>query len=259
MSRVIFNRKIIAAICLTSLLTIFSNSLTMPILANDSNSGDSAEGLPGRRVGGGTRSGTLVAAKPVTALVPEDNQGLTILENPTFYFYVPKTSNSQMLEFVLNDEDGNTIYQKKFSTNGNSGVLGVELPGNGEIQPLEIGKNYRWYFAIVNDPKDRSADTYVNGWIKRVQASPDIVTKLRDLGALERAGVYADNQLWYDAIASLAQLRRSHPNDSAVEAKWKQLLHSLKLDNITQEPLIEYQASVQQSAASGYISGSLSQ
>lgn len=239
MSKTIF-RKVIVGICLTSLLMTFSDSFTKQALADDEK-----EGLPGRRVGGGTRSGALL---PVTALVPENDLGLTIVENPTFFFYIPKTPSPQIVEFVLNDETGDTVYEKKFTTDGNSGVVGIRLPGDSQIKPMQVGKNYRWYFAIVPNVNDRSNDIYVTGWIKRVQFSPNLVSQLKGKDPLARAGAYAANNLWYDALATIAELRRSRPNDPAVEAKWKQLLESVNLEKIAQEPLIESQAPVQQEA-----------
>ena len=203
-------------------------------------------GIPGRRVGGGTRGPEEgLSQKPLVALVPDNNQILTVAETPTFFFYVPKTQTPQMVEFVLSDENDQTIYETKFATKGDSGVIGVSLPANGTIKTLEIGKTYRWYFAIIPPSGDRTADIYVNGSIQRVNPPDTIASQLKNSDPLNRAALYAGNNFWYDAIATVAELRRDRPNDAAVAAKWAELLKTLKLDNIVQEPIVEYRVSKQ--------------
>ena len=241
MSKAIFH-KIVAVICLTSLLSVCTGSFSKQVLANDSNT-ESRDGLPGRRVGGGTRGESL----PIVALVPETSEGLTTLANPTFFFYVPNTTSPKMAELVLNDENGQTVYEKKIALNGNSGVVEISILADGKIKSLEIGKNYRWYFAVVPNANDRTNDIYVTGWIKRVQPSAEVVNQLKYLEPLDRVAVYTRNQLWYDAVATLGELRRSRPNDPAVQARWRELLRSVKLDDtISQQPFLTYQALVQE-------------
>jgi hypothetical protein len=41
-------------------------------------------------------------------------------------------------------------------------------------------------------------------------------------------------------MATLAELRRSRPTDTAVATKWEQLLNSVNLQKLSQEPLISY-------------------
>ncbi|MCL1467484.1 DUF928 domain-containing protein [Argonema galeatum] len=237
--------KAIAAIGLTSTLTLLSYGWPNHVLAQDSS--QERMGIPGRRVGGGTRGPEQgFSEKPLVALVPENNQSLTVAQTPTFFFYVPKTQTSQMVEFVLSDENDQPIYETKFATNGDSGVIGVSLPADSKIKSLEIGKTYRWYFAIIPNSGDRTADIHVDGSIKRVNPDETIASQLKNSDPLDRAAVYASNNFWSDAIAIVAGLRRANPNDGAVAAKWAELLKTLKLDNIAQEPVVEYRVSTQQ-------------
>ncbi|MCL1471533.1 DUF928 domain-containing protein [Argonema antarcticum] len=236
--------KAIAAIGLTSTLTFGSYCWPNHVLAQDSS--QERMGIPGRRVGGGTRGPEQgFSEKPLVALAPENNQSLTVAENPTFFFYVPKTQTPQMVEFVLNDEKGETIDQTTFVTNGDSGVIGVSLSANSKIKSLEIGKTYRWYFAIIPPSGNREADISVDGSIQRVNTPDTIASQLKNANPLDRAALYAGNNFWSDAIATVAELRRDRPNDAAVAAKWAELLKTLKLDNIVQEPVVEYRVSKQ--------------
>lgn len=243
MSKIIFH-KLISAICLGFLLTICSSNLTKQAVAQDSNE-SAREGLPGRRVGGGTRGGQLEVL-PLTALVPESTRIITIAETPTLFFYVPKTESSQVVEFELSDQSGKPIYRTKFNTNGNAGVIGVKVSANGEQKPLEVDKNYSWFFGVVTNPNEPSSTVFVNGSIKRVKPSEALVTELKNKSLLEQADLYIAEKYWSDALYTLAQLRKSNPNDRSVESKWRDVLNSLQLDNMIQQPLVEYQVLAKQ-------------
>ncbi|HEY9298871.1 MAG TPA: DUF928 domain-containing protein [Phormidium sp.] len=229
--------QIIAALCLVSAFTFFPSSGSKQVLAEDVS--QAREGLPGRRVGGGTRSDMFVSETPLVALVPENNQGLTASGTPTFFFYVPKTQKPQLVEFVLVDKNGNQIYETQFTTDGNSGVVGITIPGNEPTKTLEVGKTYKWHFAIIPDQENRRADIYVEGFIKRVAVNQDLKNRLRQGASLDLADSYQTNNLWYDAMATVAELRRSRPTDTAVAAKWQQLLNSVRLQKLAQEPLVQ--------------------
>lgn len=146
---------------------------------------------------------------------------------------------------MLMDENEETVYQTNFTTNGNSGIVSIFPASSNPTKSLEIGKVYKWYFSIIRDPRDRSLDASVTGLIKRTQPNQDLDNQLKKASPLERATLYAANNFWYDAIAALAELRNSNPVDTTVAAKWTQLLQSVKLDDIAQEPLVKAQASTQ--------------
>lgn len=252
MSRAIFH-KIVAAICLTSLLSVCTASFTKQVLANDSGS-ESRDGLPGRRVGGGTR-GSAISQEPmpIVALVPETSEVVTTFPNPTLFFYVPKTASPKIAELVLNNENGETVYEKKIALDSNSGVVEIGISADDKIASLEVGKSYRWYFAVISNPDNRGNDIYVTGWIKRVQPSTEVVTQLKNLTPLDRVTVYTRNNLWYDAVLTVGELRRSEPNNPAVQAKWRELLGLVKLDdNISQQPFLNYQVLAKQKTEVGF-------
>lgn len=228
--------QIIAALSLFSAFTFFSSNGSNPVLAEDVS--QAREGFPGRRVGGGTRSDMFISETPLVALVPDNSQGLTGSATPTLFFYVPQTQKPQTVEFVLMDENERQIYETQFTTDGKSGVVGITIPGNEPSKTLEVGKTYRWYFAIIPDQQNRKLDIYVQGSIKRVAVNQDLENQLKKGASLDLADGYQANNLWYDAIATVAELRRSHPTDTAIATKWEQLLNSVNLQKLAQEPLV---------------------
>ncbi|MBW4548637.1 MAG: DUF928 domain-containing protein [Symplocastrum torsivum CPER-KK1] len=180
----------------------------------------------------GTSSGQSASTTPTTS---ESVYGLTVAERPTFWFYVPyPLTSSRPVEFVLQDEDGNDIYQTQFTESGTvPGVVGLQLPPT--VDPLEVGKRYRWYFLIYCNPEE---PTFVEGWVERVALNPTLKTQLDQATTpQQKADLYAQAGIWYEAVTTLAELRRQKPNDQALNAQWLELLQSVDLEAIATEPV----------------------
>jgi len=56
---------------------------------------------------------------------------------------------------------------------------------------------------------------------------------------LDRVIIYAKAGIWYDALSNLAELRRRNPNDPTVIRDWQELLKSVGMEKIAQEPLFQ--------------------
>ncbi|AFZ07808.1 protein of unknown function DUF928 [Oscillatoria nigro-viridis PCC 7112] len=173
-----------------------------------------------------------------TALIPENKIGRTVSEYPVFFFYLPQTE-AELAEFVLKDENGNPIYQTTLKTNNSSGVIGVSLPANKNVSPLQVGKNYRWSVALICEAQDRSADILEQGIVRRVELSEDIRSQLEKADARQKTFIYAENGIWQEALSNLAAARRANPNDAELTADWESLLDSVKLGKIAKEPIVE--------------------
>ncbi len=196
-------------------------------------------GIPSRRVPGASRARScLQSAESLTALTPEKNPVLTTAGNPVFFFYVPKTS-ARSLELVLqNPKNDQQFYKATFKTSGEPGVVRLSLPANSTKPPLKIGKEYHWSFSVICEPQDRSQDLVVEGSIQRMAPDQNLSVELEKAAPQERAVLYATAGFWQDTLATLAELRSSRPNDSGVTTDWKQLLKSVGLEGIAQEPLV---------------------
>ncbi|NJO43292.1 MAG: DUF928 domain-containing protein [Cyanobacteria bacterium CRU_2_1] len=210
----------------------------LPIAAAQTYVPTNRGGLPGRREGGGTRGGCPISGAALTSLSPNTNFGTTTTEYPTFFWYVPSTSPI-VAEFVLLDEDDEEVYSAMFQITGESGVISLSLPPNANLPPLEIGKDYRWFFFLICDPTDRSGDIYTAGWIQRVAPDPVLVSQIEAAPPTDRPALYAKASIWYDAIASLADLRRTQPDDPALLEQWQTLLGSIDLSDLADEPLVQ--------------------
>ena len=193
---------------------------------------------PSNRQGGTHRGGQLCpAGLSVTPLVPPTNIGLTLTESPTVFVYVPQTSAE--IEFtLLTENEEKIVYEKTFKVD-ESGIVGISIPAmNDNNKSLEVGKRYVWSFSIICEPENRSADSVVKGFVQRIAPQSTLKSDLASPDPMTRLNIYAQNGIWYETIATLAQMRRQTPGDARLTAKWTELLQSQGLESVAAQPLL---------------------
>ncbi|MEG4054860.1 MULTISPECIES: DUF928 domain-containing protein [unclassified Microcoleus] len=197
------------------------------------------DGVPGRREGGGTRGLECpTATTTLTALIPQSTMGQTISAKPTFFYYLP-VALDKTVQFELADERDKTLYKKSFRmVTSRAGVVSVSLASDDNSPALEVGKNYQWYFTIKCNPKNTRDDVLVSGWINRTALAPTVQTELDRSPDRTKLSIFAQQRLWYEYLATLAQLRIDSPSDASLAIKWSALLNSVELGKIAQEPLV---------------------
>lgn len=200
-------------------------------------------GAPGDPVGGAVRTNSCVTGeKHLTALAQEDKLGLTTAEYPELFFYMPQSSPNTKVELALVDENDKQIGKTIINAASiNPGIVGFKLSDIEGLPPLEIGKNYHWYLSMICNPQGRSADVFVDGWVRRIELDPVLTDELKNLTSRDRASLYAVQGLWYDTIAALYEARRSSPDDLSLANDWASVLESesTELGTIAKEPLID--------------------
>ncbi|GAC1460455.1 MAG: hypothetical protein NVS2B14_12830 [Chamaesiphon sp.] len=194
-------------------------------------------GAPSSTAGGGVRSTCIQSATPLTALIPGNSLPLTVATNPTFLVYIPK-SEAKTAEFVLKDEQENDVFRKTMPLPATSGIVSFTMPSTKQASNLEVGKNYHWYWALICKPEDRREDVFVDAWIQRTALPKNLSQQLIKVAPQERVALYAKNGIWGEAVSTLADLHRAHPNDPKITANWQELLKSVGLEKIAEEPLL---------------------
>lgn len=173
--------------------------------------------------GGGTRGPSCIEKEPVPllSLTPtRNNWGKTVNPNPSLYWYLPPTT-ATVGEFELSDAEGNQVLISEFDLPAQPGVIVLRLP---PTVALAVDQNYEWYFSIVCDADDRSQDMYVQGSLQRTAIEPNLETQLANTqDPLQRAQLYAQQGIWFDALSLVAGVRNEHP------AEWEELLLSVDL------------------------------
>lgn len=198
---------------------------------------------PGNRRGAATRSGGEQCradnGRRLTALVPRSNNGWTVSEQPTFYWYMPTNSTFKKARFDLYEvvaAEQREIYSTEFPIVGNAGVTNSSYLDK-PLPPLAIGKTYRWAIVLVC-PDQPSRNIFAEGWVERGQVSSEVAAQLAAAAPEERYKVYAAAGLWYDTLQELAQLRQAQPQEEDFTQEWQELMASeaVQLAEIAAQP-----------------------
>lgn len=138
----------------------------------------------------------------LTILAPVDNIGETVSLQPKFVWFSPDSQASEiefsLFEYV--DRRGDKIKSFKLHSKHNK-------PGKMTFSPSEKGfrftkgKTYLWQVKIVCDRNNTSKNIFAEAVIKIVPTPSDLASELRGTtNPLEKAKIYANRALWYDAF-----------------------------------------------------------
>jgi len=214
-------------------------------------------GSPHRRVAGGTRGGDSNQSLPIlTLLVPHKQDGLTLSGHPTFFWHVSKPAP---MIFILT-EPGVPQPLVEQQIQPQAGIIQLKMPE--DLPELVPGREYRWSVTLVDNPDRPSANPFVQSRIKRVPMTPDLeLTQELAAAAAEsdsspetlpnspaetlrdRAMIYAQAGLWYDALEAISAAYAANPNDQSILEDRLKLLDQVGLDYVTTQ---ERQRSVRQ-------------
>jgi hypothetical protein len=207
-------------------------------------------GTPSHTASGGSRGhcpqddntvNSLAAAGEMARLVAllphgqgqSSQQGQSMDQRPTFLVYVPPSS-ARSIFFSLKDTSGDYYYQTQFSLAQTDGILQFRLPETES--GLVAGRTYRWAFALLCGDQLRPDSPLVEGTLQQIQLADQALNlntlNLNTMPALEQAAFYRQADLWYDALAVLANLKQAQPDDPATLAAWKETLESIGLGSI---------------------------
>lgn len=191
-----------------------------------------------RTVGGGSRGDTCAIGKSnkkngtIVKVLPKSNIGLTTQQRPSIMVYIPKSS-AQSAFFSMQDEDFNHYYETTLQLPQKAGVMEIKIPAS--VPALATGKNYQYSLAMICGLELEPDDPLISGWIQRVQPKGNVVNQK---ASVELASQLASNGIWLDAVSTLAELRKSQPSNQSVVNSWQQLLSSVGLSEIAQEPIV---------------------
>ena len=183
---------------------------------------------------GGTRpEATCQQTKqPLTALVANNGKDFTLSAHPTFWFYIPYSSEEvSYLEFALKDpQEFKTVYRTAVELT-EPGIIKLAIPQETKYA-LELEKDYSWDLILYCNSSENEPDQVLKGWVRRV-ANPQLETiNPQDYSA------YINNNIWYDAINNLAEIHFSNLDNTQLNAAWTDLLETLGRQELAQEPFV---------------------
>ncbi|MBE9046936.1 DUF928 domain-containing protein [Pleurocapsales cyanobacterium LEGE 10410] len=234
-----------------ALFTVFGLFSTLPAIAenkttvlfqppSESERPESTEGAASR--GGSSGQSGVCASDRVsqsissdrlnfTALAPQRNYGLTTLEHPTLWIYLPQTSAKQAI-LSIKQEGKTPHWQQSVSLTPKTGITGIKL--SDDAPALEINQNYQWAVILVCGDRPNPNDPVVTAWIKRIDQLENGDSN-SPISGLEQAAVYARQGIWYDALNILVAQRSSLSNWQNI---WGEYLQSGGLERFAKEPVI---------------------
>jgi len=175
-----------------------------------------------------TPRGAAEAALRVQALAP-DHPGLTINAHPRLYYYLSE-GVSQLELTLASYRQPQPLLELRLNEAVGPGMHELDLSEHGVALPFDT--EYEWHVAVVRDPKRRSRDVVSRGVIKRIRPDSALAKEIQDQDAWRKPTAYAQAGLWYDALESLVNLRRLHPEDPAVSEGLQSLLTQAKLEAV---------------------------
>jgi tetratricopeptide (TPR) repeat protein len=191
---------------------------------------------PGRRSPGATRGGGIIA------LIPGNEKAQqTTAENPKFWFYIKPESLGKVkeLKFVLREGDGKRakpLYETTVTPVGQEGIVSLTVPV--DKASLKTGEKYIWTFAIIYPDDLGVPNEELEGEIQRVQ-NENLTNQIQQATQpLDQAMIYAREGFWDNALSIVADLRCQRPNDTQVRENWEDLLQSVELEKLANQPIL---------------------
>jgi hypothetical protein len=174
-------------------------------------------------------------AEESSALTYQSVLSLTDTSNPVLWFYLPYALNGRLsLEFVLQDETSNTLYQTEVVPEVEGpGILSVPFPATVS---LSRGERHNWYLVAQCN---HGSNLYVEGWIERIALPAMLQQQLAAASPRERATLYAANGIWQDALTLVAERYYANPQDPEAQADWASLLTSIDFEEPAAAAIIE--------------------
>jgi hypothetical protein len=207
---------------------------------------------------GGCEQSSVPAEDLVTLLIPsKDYIGQTTSSHPTFFWYLSK-SVSLPMQFTLRESGvSQPLYQKQIDS-PQPGIIQLEIPQ--DRKELVPGKIYGWSVTLVCNSKRPSLNPFFFSWIERVPTTPALEQKLAlgtsnsntptqrvlsekssgDRHSLlktmrERASIYAQAGLWFDALATLSKAQSANSHESFVREDFLSLLNQVGLTEVVKQ------------------------
>jgi len=157
----------------------------------------------------------------LTALVPQVGGivwSQSAANKPTFFFQIPTALNNNVpLTFVVQDDNDNEVYRRRFRLRTAAGVLAVPVRGDG----LTVDETYRWTFSVGCD--DGASVAAVSGTVRRI-AGPTVEPGNTPAVRMTRAEVYAAAGVWHEALEIAIAMAQAEPSNEVYQQNLTDLL-----------------------------------
>jgi hypothetical protein len=194
----------------------------------------------------------------VTLLIPsKDYIGQTTSGHPSFFWYLSQPV-SVPLKFTLVERGVPEPLLVKQIDSVEVGMIKVEFPK--DKPELAVGRVYSWSVTLQCNARRPSANPYFYSWIERIPTTPVLAQQLADVSSRnnllrktvssesaspehdasaqalrDRAAIYAQFGLWYDALDALWSAQKVNPNDGSIKEDFLALLKQVSLEDVAKQ------------------------
>jgi len=172
------------------------------------------------RQSGGTRgSGDKL---PTLAVLAPDHIALTTQAQPALFWFQSAPAKAAFQLTLTEPKKPKPLLNVNLDKAEVAGIRAISLSRQGVT--LEPGITYEWHIALIPDPANRSKDVMAGGGIKRIPSPAGLDEKLAKAPPAERAVIYAEAGIWYDALQSISTAIAANPKDESLHALRASLL-----------------------------------
>jgi hypothetical protein len=185
-------------------------------------------GSPDARISGATRGGPLLDAPHLEVLAP-DHIGLTLLEQPTFFWSTSKPIEGKVDLAISAVATDRVVYKTTVAGPTTPGIFAFSLAGtSAKLDPQAV---YRWSVTTVVPGEDSPHTIAVSGLVKRVMPKE---VKLASFSSDANAAAiaYARAGVWYDAVGALSEGLQQTPTDARLHRSRAALLTQVGLASV---------------------------
>jgi hypothetical protein len=179
-----------------------------------------ALGAPAVREAGGTRKGN--GDLPAIYVLAPNHVALTTQAQPVLFWYQSAPSGASFKLSLVEPKKPEPLVSATSGKADKSGINALRLT-DWKVT-LKPGVEYRWNVALIPDPEHQSNAEVAQGVIKRIDPPAGLEEKLSKASLAERAEIYAQAGLWYDALQSISSAIAADPKDDSLHQMRASLL-----------------------------------
>jgi hypothetical protein len=163
------------------------------------------------------------------ALVP-DHVGLTVQEQPNLYWFIADLPSSR-INFTLIEADSTIpLIDERLKNPKQAGIQCIRLAEHSIH--LRENTRYKWLITLATSLDHRAIPAFAGGFIERVPVPGGLEGKLQKAGKRGEHYVYAEEGIWYDALATLSELIEKEPLDATLRRERASILKQAGLEEV---------------------------
>ena len=171
-----------------------------------------ALGAPAVRETGGTRGAD--DKLPAIYVLAPNHVALTTQAQPVLFWYQGQASKAAFKLSLVEPKKPEPLVSATMEKAEKKGINALKL-SDWKVT-LKPGVEYRWNVSLIPNPDHPSDAKYDSGVIKRIEPPKGLEDQLANTSLAERAVIYAQAGLWYDALESISTAIAAEPNDASL-------------------------------------------